>query len=68
MLVEEEGREEGWVFQETQGKRNMVKYLDQIFNRDPRKTQERREMDISEGIEIEEYTSMIGSLRRVPTT
>ena len=46
----------------------MVKYLDQIFNRDPRKTQERREMDISEGIEIEEYTSMIGSLRRVPTT
>ena len=67
-MVEEEGREEGWVFQETQGKRNMVKYLDQIFNRDPRKTQERREMDISEGIEIEEYTSMIGSLRRVPTT
>ena len=45
MLVEEEGREYGWVSRYTQGKRNMVK-------RDTRKTQERRETDISEGIGI----------------
>ena len=46
----------------------VVKYLDERLKKDRRKTQERRETDIMSGLEIEEYMSLIRSLRRGFTT
>ena len=57
VLVEEEGREEGWVSQFTKVKRKVVKYLDKIFNRHLRNTQHRRKTDILEVVEIEKHES-----------
>ena len=53
VLAEEEVREEGWVFQDTLGERNMVTYIDERFKRDMRKTKESIETDILEGFDIE---------------
>ena len=41
------------MFQDTSGKRNMVKYLYERLKKDMRKTQERRETDSMSGLEIE---------------
>ena len=41
------------MFQDTLGKRKTVKDIDEIFNRDLMKIQERRETDIPAGSKIE---------------
>ena len=40
------------MFQVKQGKRNMVNFIDERFNRDMSKTQERIETDILAGLDI----------------
>ena len=56
------------MIQDTKEKINMVKDIGKIFNRDMIKTQERRETDIPEGVEIDEDVSLRSSLSRGSTT
>ena len=55
------------MFQDTQGKRNMVKDLDKISKRDMRKTQERIETEILVVVDIEEYNRLRNKVRRGST-
>ena len=52
------------MFQDRQGRRNMVKDIYKGFNIDMGKTQQKREADNLTGVEIKEDMSMRRSLRR----